>query len=63
MTTSIKGITADNAAMAAISDLGAKHVSYEMAIDRFFEPDREFHLITMEKHTISIRELSQNTIW
>lgn len=38
VTTSIKGITADNAAMMAISDLGVQHASYELAIDRFFAP-------------------------
>ena len=36
--TSIKGITADNAAMMSLSDLGVQHASYEMAIDRFFTP-------------------------
>lgn len=35
---SIKGITADNAAMMALSDLGVQHASYELAIDRFFIP-------------------------
>ncbi len=38
VTTSIKGITADNNAMSAITDLGIQHVSYELAIDRFFQP-------------------------
>lgn len=38
VTTSIKGITGDNAAILSISDLGAQHVSYELAIDRFFQP-------------------------
>jgi hypothetical protein len=37
VTTSIKGITADNAAILALSDLGVQHVSYELAIDRFFQ--------------------------
>lgn len=36
--TSIKGITADNAAILALSDLGVQHASYELAIDRFFQP-------------------------
>lgn len=36
--TSIKGITADNAAITALADLGVKHASYELAIDRFFTP-------------------------
>ena len=36
--TSIKGITADNAAIMALSDLGVHHASYELAIDRFFTP-------------------------
>lgn len=36
VTTSIKGITADNAAILALTDLGVQHVSYELAIDRFF---------------------------
>lgn len=35
---SIKGITADNAAMVSMPDLGVQHASYEMAIDRFFQP-------------------------
>lgn len=35
---SIKGITADNAAITTLTDLGAQHVSYELAIDRFFAP-------------------------
>ena len=35
---SIKGITADNAAILALSDLGVQHASYELAIDRFFQP-------------------------
>lgn len=38
VTTSIKGITADNAAIMALSDLGVQHASYELAINRFFEP-------------------------
>ena len=38
VTTSIKGITADNAAMMSLADLGVQHASYEMAIDRFFVP-------------------------
>lgn len=38
VTTSIKGITADNAAIMAITDLGVQHASYELAIDRFFLP-------------------------
>lgn len=38
VTTSIKGITADNAAIMALSDLGVQHASYELAIDRFFTP-------------------------
>ena len=38
VTTSIKGITADNAAIMALSDLGVQHASYELAIDRFFVP-------------------------
>ncbi len=38
VTTSIKGITADNAAILALSDLGVQHASYELAIDRFFNP-------------------------
>ncbi len=36
VTTSIKGITADNAAILTLSDLGVQHASYELAIDRFF---------------------------
>ncbi len=35
---SIKGVTADNAAVLSLSDLGAQHASYELAIDRFFLP-------------------------
>ncbi len=38
VTTSIKGITADNAGIMALSDLGVQHASYELAIDRFFQP-------------------------
>lgn len=38
VTTSIKGITADNVAIMALSDLGVQHASYELAIDRFFVP-------------------------
>lgn len=36
VTTSIKGITADNAAILALTDLGVQHASYELAVDRFF---------------------------
>lgn len=38
VTTSIKGITADNAAITLLSELGVQHASYELAIDRFFTP-------------------------
>lgn len=37
-TTSIKGITADNAAILDIKDLGVQHASYEMGVNRFFAP-------------------------
>lgn len=55
--TSIKGITADNAAMVAIGDLGVQHASYEMAIDRFSSQDLRLHTTTMERPTILIRVL------
>ncbi len=35
---SIKGITADNSAILVLPELGVQHVSYELAIDRFFTP-------------------------
>lgn len=35
--TSIKGVTADNAAMIDLANLGVQHASYEMGINRFFE--------------------------
>ncbi len=38
VTTSIKGVTADNAAILDLAALGVQHASYEIAIDRFFEP-------------------------
>ncbi len=38
VTTSIKGITADNAGIMSLADLGVQHASYELAIDRFFLP-------------------------
>ncbi len=38
VTTSIKGITADNTALLMLSELGVQHASYEMAINRFFLP-------------------------
>lgn len=35
---SIKGITADNATLMQLADLGVHHASYELAINRFFTP-------------------------
>ena len=37
-TTSIKGITADNAAILDLEELGVQHASYEMGVNRFFAP-------------------------
>ncbi len=37
VTTSIKGLTVDNAAAMTLSDLGVQHASYELAINRFFQ--------------------------
>jgi hypothetical protein len=37
VTTSIKGLTADNYALLSLSDLGVQHASYELAINRFFQ--------------------------
>lgn len=37
-TTSIKGVTADNAAVLELNDLGVQHASYEMGVNRFFAP-------------------------
>ncbi len=37
VTTSIKGLTVDNAAITTLTDLGVQHASYELAIDRFFQ--------------------------
>ena len=36
-TTSIKGITADNAAITDLANLGIQHASYELAVNRFFQ--------------------------
>jgi hypothetical protein len=37
VTTSIKGLTVDNAAILSLTDLGVQHASYELAINRFFQ--------------------------
>lgn len=38
VTTSIKGITVDNALIASVTDLGAQHVSCVLSIESFFMP-------------------------
>lgn len=42
VTTSIKGITADNAAILDLANLGVQHASYELAVNRFFEPSAAY---------------------
>lgn len=37
-TSSIKGITADNATILELPELGVQHASYEMGVNRFFAP-------------------------
>lgn len=38
LTTSIKGITADNATILELPEIGVQHASYEMGVNRFFAP-------------------------
>lgn len=38
VTTSIKGVTADNAAILDLANLGVQHASYELAVNRFLQP-------------------------
>lgn len=55
VTTSIKGITADNAGIMALSDLGVQHASYELAIDRFSCQARAFPIHITGKRTALTR--------
>lgn len=56
VTTSIKGITADNAAIMDLANLGVQHASYEIALNRFFEPAAAYITYTYNGQTYNFSQ-------
>jgi hypothetical protein len=57
VTTSIKGVTVDNAAALALSDLGVQHASMSLQSTDFSKQGQHYLMYIMEKPTILIRQL------